>query len=104
MVTTPDVRPPLPYFRAAPTPPDPDPALLTRDILTTAELAALFVPLARDYRAAIVLSVGLGYRDRAGVLRQRLEAYSNALAGALGDAGESASALLRDLRSCGVRR
>jgi hypothetical protein len=90
-------QPPRVSFASSPEPP-------THDILTNDELAALFRPLARDYQAAIVFSAGLGFRDRARVLRQRLAAYSDALARSLGDAHDGATAVLRGPRRIGGRR
>lgn len=72
---------------------------LLRDILSADELRDLYAPLARDYRAAIVLSAGLGFRDRARALRQRLDAYAAALREALDGAKDDATALLRGPRS-----
>ncbi len=85
--------PTRPYFRPS-MPPD-------RDILTTAQLTAAFAPLARDYRAAILLSAGLGFRDRWGVLRLRLDAYDAALRLALDTAKADATVLLRGERARG---
>jgi len=80
-----------PYFRATP----------DRDILTTAQLTTIFAPLARDYRAAILLSAGLGFRDRWRVLRLRLDAYDAALRLALDTAKDDATVLLRGERTRG---
>jgi hypothetical protein len=82
-----------PYFRPS-TPPD-------RDILTAAQLTAAFAPLARDYRAAILLSAGMGFRDRWRVLRLRLDAYDAALRLALDTAKADATVLLRGERARG---
>lgn len=71
------------------------------DILTTAQLTTMFVPLARDYRAAIVLSAGLGFRDRWRVLRLRLDAYNTALGMALDTAKADATIALRGERARG---
>ena len=72
---------------------------LVRDILSTEELTALFAPLCRDYRAALLMSAGLGFRDRARVLRSRLGAYDAALGGALDAGKDDATVLLRGPRS-----
>ncbi len=88
-----DTMPRKPYFRPS-TPP-------ARDILTTAQLTTMFVPLARDYRAAILLSAGLGFRDRWRVLRLRLDAYNAALRVALDQAKADATVLLRSERARG---
>ncbi len=72
---------------------------LLRDILSAEQLTALFAPLARDYRAAIVLSAGLGFRDRSRALRCRLDAYTEGLGAALDQAKDEATALLRGPRS-----
>jgi len=80
-----------PYFRATP----------DRDILTTAQLTTVFAPLARDYRAAILLSAGLGFRDRWRVLWLRLHAYNTALGVALDTAKDDATVLLRGERARG---
>jgi len=84
-----------PYFR-----PSGHPA----DILTAAELNGLFAPLARDYRTAILLSAGLGFRDRWRVLRLRLDAYNTALRLALDTAKDDATVLLRGERARGGAR
>jgi hypothetical protein len=81
-----------PYFR-----PSGHPA----DILTTAQLNSLFAALAADYAAAIVLSAGLGFRDRWRVLRLRLDAYNTALRLALDTAKDDATVLLRGERARG---
>jgi hypothetical protein len=78
------------YFRPSTTASD--------DILTTAQLTTMFAPLAHDYRAAIVLSAGLGFRDRWRVLRQRLDAYNTALGVALDQAKADATVALRGER------
>jgi len=72
---------------------------ILRDILSADELMDVYAPLVRDYRAAIVLSAGLGFRDRARVLSQRLDAYAVALREALDTAKDDATALLRGPRS-----
>jgi hypothetical protein len=82
-----------PYFRPS-NPPD-------ADILTTAQLTTVFVPLAGDYRAAILLSAGLGFRDRWRVLRLRLDAYNTALGVALDTAKNDATIALRGERARG---
>ncbi len=71
------------------------------DILTAAELNRLFAALAADYAAAIVLSAGLGFRDRWRVLRLRLDAYNTALRLALDTAKDDATVLLRGERARG---
>ncbi len=88
--------PQRPYCRPS-TPPD-------RDILTTAQLTTVFAPLARDYRAAILLSAGMGFRDRWRVLRLRLDAYDAALRLALDTAKDDATVLLRGERARGGAR
>lgn len=94
MIPRPDASvPQRAYFRTS-TPPE-------RDILTTAQLNALFTPLAGDYRAAIILSAGLGFRDRWRVLRLRLGAYDAALRLALDTAKDSATQALRGERARG---
>jgi hypothetical protein len=87
-----DAVPRKPYFR-----PSGHPA----DILTTAQLNRLFAALAADYAAAIVLSAGLGFRDRWRVLRLRLDAYNVALGVALGQAKQDATIALRGERARG---
>jgi len=82
-----------PYFRTTATP--------DAHILTTAQLTTMFAPLARDYRAAIILSAGLGFRDRWRVLRLRLDAYNTALRLALDTAKDDATVLLRGERARG---
>jgi len=83
-----------PYFRATP----------DADILTTAQLTTMFAPLARDYRATILLSAGMGFRDRWRVLRLRLDAYNAALRLALDTAKDDATVLLRSERARGGAR
>jgi hypothetical protein len=96
--TTPngDTIPRKSYLRTS-TPPGPD-------ILTTAQLTTMFAPLARDYRAAILLSAGMGFRDRWRVLRLRLDAYNAALRLALDTAKADATVLLRGERARGGAR
>jgi len=77
---------------------------LLRDLLSADELMDVYAPLARDYRAAIVLSAGLGFRDRARVLRRRLDAYAAALREALDTAKDDATTVLRGPRAWGGRR
>jgi len=83
-----------PYFRETP----------DRDILTTAQFTTVFAPLARDYRAAILLSAGMGFRDRWRVLRLRLDAYDATLRLALDTAKDDATVLLRGERARGGAR
>jgi len=93
MIPRPDATAPRkPYFR-----PSGHPA----DILTTTQLNSLFAALAADYAAAIVLSAGLGFRDRWRVLRLRLDAYDHALRLALDTAKADATVLLRGERARG---
>ncbi len=87
--------PRTPYFRRCGHP---------ADILTTAELNSMFAALAADYAAAIVLSAGLGFRDRWRVLRLRLDAYDTALRVALDTAKADATILLRGERARGGGR
>jgi hypothetical protein len=77
---------------------------LAHDILTSEELRDLYAPLGRDYRAAILMSAGLGFRDRSRVLSQRLDAYATALREALDAAKADATVLLRGPRSWWGRR
>jgi len=93
MSTTTTATATRPYFRPS-TPPN-------RDILTTAQLTTVVAPLARDYRAAILLSAGLGFRDRWRILRLRLDAYDAALRLALDTAKDDATVLLRGERARG---
>ena len=72
---------------------------LVRDILSTEELATLYAPLSRDYRAALLMSAGLGFRDRSRVIRLRLDAYAAALTEALDAAKNDATVVLRGPRS-----
>ncbi len=81
-----------PYFRSSGHP---------ADILTAAELHSLFAALTADYAAAIVLSAGMGFRDRWRVLRLRLDAYNAALRLALDTAKADATIALRGERARG---
>lgn len=65
------------------------------DLLTADELAALFSPLRTDYKRLAVTTAGLGYRERARIIRARLDAYGLALREALSNGVEDASFAVR---------
>lgn len=79
-----------PHVGAVTRPPSGAPDLLTAD-----ELAALFSPLRTDYRRLAVTTAGLGYRERAGLIRQRLDTYALALREALRNGVDDAAFAVR---------
>lgn len=60
--------------------------------LTPEQLDALFLPLRRDYTATVAATATLPIKERAPLIQARLEAYSQALSGALGAALDDATA------------
>jgi len=60
--------------------------------LTPEQLAALFLPLRRDYSATVAATATLPIEERAPLIQSRIEAYSQALSEALGAALDDATA------------
>lgn len=95
VLTAPPVAPALP---SAPDTP-PAPYFTSPTFYVGEELTMALRWMRRDYCRAICKTAQLPNKERIERLRERLEAYSLAMAEALGDAAEDAEGLLRDQRS-----
>src|SRR3954470_2680531 len=97
-------RPPIPYFREGT--PDLPPASrpLYPGQLSPEQLRRSFRFLLFDYQATIVGTAALPNAERFELVRDRLAAYSDALADALGDGCDDAAILLHGRRAAGGGR
>lgn len=80
------------------------PRALAQDLYSDEGLALHFRFMRRDYCRIICRTASMPNEARMEHLRQRLAAYSDAMAVALGDAAEDADRLLKEARGRGVWR